>query len=78
MSTEEELSDLSRAEDILLGAMGYSDDAKLEKVKILGEQIFLNGAFRSDGESFSVKFDCERGKLEDWALEILRKVGKVE
>ena len=72
-----ELSDLCRAEDILLGALGYSDDAQLEKVLIAGSEINLHGKFLSDGEKFEAIYDCEIGPLENWAIDILKKAGKV-
>ena len=77
-SSQDELSELSRAEDIFLGALGFADDATLEKVfiKTTGE-IFIEGVFRSDGEKFTVQYDCEIGQLEDWAIEVLTKAGRV-
>ena len=77
MKDNDELSELSRAEDILLGALGYSDDAKLEEVHLTEHEITLHGIFLSDGEKFVVNYDCECGALEEWAIEILRKAGKV-
>lgn len=76
-SSKEDLSDLSRAEDILLGAAGYDEDACLDQVRIHGQEIILEGHFRSDGEKFSTAFDCECGNFEEWALEILKSDGRV-
>ena len=77
MKESDELSEISRAEDILLGALGFSDDAKLNKVSLTGDEITLHGIFHSDGEAFRVNYDCERGHLEDWAIAVLKKAGRV-
>lgn len=77
MKESYEVSEICRAEDILLGALGYSDDAQLEKVIMSGSEINLHGHFLSDGEKFVVIYDCEIGPLENWAIAILRKAGKV-
>ena len=77
MKPSDQLLELSRAEDILLGALGFSDDACLEKVILRDGKIFLEGVFRSDGEKFSVQYDCDRGALEDWAIEVLKRTDRV-
>jgi len=78
MNSSEELSEISRSEDILLGAMGFSEDARLKRVVVKREEVFLEGSFTSDGETFVSKFDGEFGPLESWALEILKAAGRVE
>ena len=77
MKESDELSEISRAEDILLGALGYSDDAKLDKISLSGDEITIHGTFHSDGEKFVTIYDCDRGQLEDWAVEVLKKAGRV-
>ena len=77
MSATEEFSELSRAEDILLGSMGYGEGAKLANVTIAGDQITLHGEF-SDGEAFSADIDQELSDLEHWALNILEASRRVE
>ena len=77
MKSSDELSELSRAEDIFLGALGFADDASLVKVILKEGDIVIEGVFRSDGEKFSVHYDCERGELEDWAIVVLKKAGRV-
>jgi hypothetical protein len=77
MKQEDTFAEAIRAEDIFLGGMGLAEDAKLEKIHLQGQMLFIIGSFSSDGEQFKLLYDCEIGDLELWALEILRKQGRV-
>lgn len=76
MSTED-FSELTRAEDIFLGALGFGEGARLSKIFLKDKAIELSGTF-ADGETFSAIFDEEVGALETWALDILKQAGLVE
>ncbi len=73
----EELTELVRAEDIFLGALGLSDDACLEKLIERKDRIFVLGSFKSDEEPFELEFDLDIGELELWAIKVLKEKGKV-
>lgn len=77
MSKEQELTEIVRAEDIFLGALGLSDDACLNKLIEREDKIFVAGNFKSDQEKFELEFDLEIGDLEIWALKVLKDKGRV-
>lgn len=60
----------SRAEDILLGALGYGEDAQIDLLEPTKTGFKGQGHF-TDGESFSFENDGELSDLEQWALGIL-------
>jgi hypothetical protein len=66
------LDERTRAEDILLGALGFDTEAKIVKIEI------FNGGYRgqgrwSDGEDFDFQSDDEVSDLEKWALTVITK-----
>jgi len=66
----DDLSPETRAEDILLGSLGYGEDARV--VSIERTQNGYRGVGKwPDGEQFTFENDDELGDLENWALELL-------
>lgn len=64
------LNEQTRAEDILLGALGFDSDARLLEVRY-AEVGFAGVAAWSDGEQFEFESDDELTEMERWAIEIL-------
>ena len=64
------LSPRQRAEDILLGSLGFGEDAKLVSVERTVEGYRGRGVF-TDGEHFDFESDDELTELQAWALELL-------
>ena len=67
---EDCLNEKTRAEDILLGALGFGEEASLSSIERTGDGYKGIGEW-GDGESFEFESDDEPSKLELWALEIL-------
>ena len=59
-----------RAEDIILGALGYGEDASIVHIARSNTGFVGKGVFR-DGEAFDFASDEELNDLEEWALQIL-------
>lgn len=66
------LNEKNRAEDIILGALGYGQDAKILNIKKDEYGFQVNGEF-SDGEKFQSIYQDELSKLEMWAILILQQ-----
>ena len=72
------LDEKVRAEDILLGALGFGEEARLVSVEPKA-QGYSGIACWADGEQFEFESEDEMGELEVWALSILvEKRGKDE
>lgn len=69
-SKEEQQSDNERAEDILLGALGYAEEAKIVALRRTPDGFAGRGRFR-DGEEFDFSSEEELTELEQWALSVL-------
>ena len=67
---EDDLSPRSRAEDILLGSLGFGEDAKLVSVKRT-ELGYCGEGVWPDGEKFQFENDDQLDDLQVWALEVL-------
>lgn len=67
---EELLDERSRAEDILLGSLGYGEEATLISVEQIGDG-YSGTATWDDGEEFSFSNEGPLDDLEVWALNIL-------
>ena len=65
------LSPEKRAEDILLGALGFGEEASILKVARTEDGFSGVGAW-PDGETFEFESDEAPSELETWALEILK------
>lgn len=70
--TDDFLREENRAEDILLGALGYGEDARIVSIEKSEHGYRGSGCF-SDGESFEFCADWELEELEKWALEVMIK-----
>lgn len=71
---EEVISEKQRAEDILLGSLGFGEDARIVSIEVnLGGYKGI-GAW-ADGEKFEFKCDEELDELQRWALGILGAIG---
>ena len=71
------LSPRQRAEDILLGSLGFGEEAKLISVaRVDGGGYRGNGCY-ADGEIFEFECDDELGELQLWALSILVDTKKI-
>ena len=68
---EDFLSDeKTRAEDILLGSLGFGEEAKIVEVSVTENRYVGKGAF-PDGESFEFESDGNLSAAEIWALKVL-------
>ncbi len=70
--TEDFLDESIRAQDILLGALGFGEEARILKVAQTECGYSGMGAW-PDGEEFEFESTDEPSELELWALEILTK-----
>lgn len=68
--TDDILKERTRAEDILLGALGYGEDAHIVSIKRTESGFCGEGCF-SDGERFGFSSEEELTDLEKWALGVL-------
>ena len=64
--------DSMRAEDILLGSLGFGEDAEILSVERTRKGYRGTGAWR-DGEKFSFESTDVVDGLQDWALRILEQ-----
>ncbi|MFO0416171.1 MAG: hypothetical protein ACK5Y6_02685 [Pseudomonadota bacterium] len=66
----DDLSPQARAEDILLGSLGFGEDARLLSVERTAEG-YRGVAAWPDGESFSFQSEDDLDQLQLWALSVL-------
>lgn len=69
------LKEETRAEDILLGALGFGEEASIISVKETDEGYAGRGRW-SDGEEFDFESDDGIDELERWAISIINKSAK--
>lgn len=67
---DKELSPETRAEDIILGSLGFGEEARIVSIERT-PQGYRGMAVWADGEQFSFENDDELSDLDEWALEIL-------
>jgi len=67
---EDFLNEISRAEDIILGSLGFAEEASIVSVEITAEGYKGSGKWK-DGEVFDFESEDELDELEHWALSIL-------
>lgn|GEM_PF-2570398 len=72
LSEKELLAPGQRAEDILLGTLGFSEDARIVTIKKTSAGFSGVGEY-TDGEQFEFVSDGELSTLETWALSELLK-----
>lgn len=64
------LDERVRAEDILLGSLGFGEDAKISTIEVTPQGYRGTGTWLG-GESFLFECDDELDELQKWALEIM-------
>jgi hypothetical protein len=64
------LDERQRAEDILLGSLGFAEEAKILFVERAKVGYRGSGVF-ADGEHFEFSSEEELVELEEWALSVL-------
>ncbi len=64
------LSKKIRAEDIILGSLGFDEDAKIVSIEKTTNGFKGVGSW-SNGEEFCFSSDNLLSELEEWALDIL-------
>lgn len=62
--------DRSRAEDVLLGSLGFGEEAQLLKIERCGDGYRGNATW-PDGETFEFQSEEIVTDLERWALSVL-------
>ncbi|MBX7143415.1 MAG: hypothetical protein K1X79_03110 [Oligoflexia bacterium] len=72
MVREDFLAERARAEDIILGSLGFGEEASIVSVEILPQGFRGLGRWQ-DGETFDFESNEELTDLESWALKILAK-----
>ena len=66
----DDLSPLVRAEDIILGSLGFGEEARI--VSVDRAPVGYKGIGRwADGEEFPFESEDELDELTEWALQIL-------
>ena len=66
----DDLSPLVRAEDILLGSLGFGEEARVVSIERTPEGYKGIGRW-ADGEEFPFESEDEMDELTEWALQIL-------
>lgn len=69
------LDERTRAQDILLGALGFGEEAKILSV-LKTECGYAGKGIWPDGEEFDFESTDEPTELELWALDILKNKSK--
>jgi hypothetical protein len=71
MSKEsDDLSPQVRAEDIILGSLGFGEEARIVSIERTADGYKGIGRW-ADGEQFPFESDDELDELQEWALRIL-------
>ena len=69
--TSDGLSPRQRAEDILLGSLGFGEEAKLVTLERTTIGGYRGIGQYTDGEQFEFESDDELSELQIWALQLL-------
>jgi hypothetical protein len=69
--SDEKFTVRERAEDILLGSLGFGESAVIVEVRRTPQGYKGTGSFK-DGETFTFESDEAPDELQLWALEILK------
>ncbi len=64
------LDEKTRAEDIILGSLGFGEEARIVSIQRTKDGFKGTGVW-ADGDSFSFENDDEIDTLQGWALSIL-------
>lgn len=62
------IDEQERVEDILLGSLGYGEEARIVSIEVTSSGYRGVGRF-PDGEQFEFRSDDELDELQRWALE---------
>jgi hypothetical protein len=65
------LDEKTRAEDILLGSLGFDSEAKIIEVKLTAQGYQGRGRWSDDNETFDFQSEEEADELEKWAVGVL-------
>jgi len=76
-SKDDFLEEVTRAEDILLGGLGFGNEARIVEISLQGNRFSGTGRW-SDGETFSFESEEDLSELDRWAIEILTQAKKDE
>lgn len=68
--TEDCLDEKTRAEDILLGSLGFGEDARILSLERTSDGYKGQGRY-GDGEVFDFESDDDLDDLQLWALKLL-------
>ena len=68
---EDFLSERNRAEDIILGSLGFCEDALIVSVSFTSTGFYKGVGRWADGETFEFESDDAPSELEAWALKVL-------
>lgn len=68
--SEDFLSEKLRAEDIILGSLGYGEEAHIVSITPRENGFIGIGVF-NDGEKFFFESEEQLSELEVWALQVL-------
>ncbi|MBN8550341.1 MAG: hypothetical protein J0M12_13585 [Deltaproteobacteria bacterium] len=68
---EDFLSERNRAEDIILGSLGFGEEASIVEVSFTADGFYKGTGRWPDGETFEFESDDTPGELEAWALKVL-------
>ncbi len=71
----DDLSPQVRAEDILLGSLGYGEEARIVSIERTADGFKGIGRW-ADGEEFTFESDDEIDDLTEWALQIILPAGE--
>ena len=76
--SSDDLSPQVRAEDIILGSLGFGEDARILAIERT-ESGYRGTGVWSDGSEFSFENDEDLDDLQEWALEVIlsQSLGKV-
>ena len=68
------LNEQRRAEDILLGGLGFGEEASIIHIEVGPDGLFQGVGEFADGERFQFAAEDELSDLEQWALNVLLKL----
>jgi hypothetical protein len=74
MSKESCLDQRTRAEDIILGSLGFGEEARISSIQRVGSG-FKGVGIWNDGQTFEFESEDELTHLENWALDVLAMKG---
>jgi hypothetical protein len=60
-----------RAEDIILGSLGFGEEARILSIEMISKEGFVGVGTWPDGEQFKFESDFELSELDRWALDVL-------